>query len=311
MLRPALLLLVGLAAAALPPAAAATGRDTSRVDVAWTATASGRQAFTWTASATSPPLVCGTDDPSGPTRDVHGGGTFALTFATPRPYRVETVQILRRAGRSRGQRTLSYRPRGAPRLEDDVRFPVDVSIAGAFTDEVRACDAFDASRTDAPGSGCGHRRATLDLRLGFGVFSATTRNDAGLTGTLVRPWFLDANGNSTCPTYRSAAQEYFDAGRGTPACPSTTALDPYDGPPESGLASYFTKGRFAPRLLRARPKAFTLTADRRMDCTLGPAEGHFPPVAAGGALHVTGALRYTWRFTPHRVTGRAARPRPL
>jgi hypothetical protein len=314
-LRQAILLGVGLAAAVAPAAAsAATHADTSRVDVAWMATVTGKQEFTWTASAVSPPPAgCGTDRPGGRTRAVRGSGSFALTFATPRAYRMETVQIFRRAGSRHALRSLSYRPRGAPKLENDVRFPVQVAIAGSFVDDVQACDDFDASHEVAPTTGCASRKATLDLRLTFGVIGAHVRNDADLAGTLVRPWYLDADDEDerTCPTYESAATEYFNVGRGTAACPDIGALDSGDGPPEAGLAKAFHKGRFLPRLVRARPKAFTLRTDRRMDCTLTPAESWLPPLAADGKLHITGSLRYVWKLTPRKVRGSAARPKPV
>ncbi|MEV4418758.1 hypothetical protein AB0L40_02140 [Patulibacter sp. NPDC049589] len=306
-----LFFLAALVAAAPPAGAAAAGRDTTRVDVAWMATVSGRQAFSWTAEAHADPPRCTSEIPDGPTRDVGGGGSFSLTFASPRPYRMATVQVLRRAGRTRGMRTLSYRPRGGPKIEDHVRFPVAVSIAGTFTDAVRACDPWDAVTDVAPIDGCGARQATLDLLMGFGVTDGVTRNDAALTGELLHPWFIGADGESRCPTYRSVAQRSFDGGLDTPACPDATALDTGRGAPELGLASYFRRGRFYPRLVRRRPKAFVITADVPIDCTLTPSESFLPPLASSGRLRITGALRYTWRLTPLRVTGRAARTRPL
>lgn len=275
------------------------------------ATVTGVQEFSWTANAASEPPQCGGLSPGARTRSVKGSGSFSLSFSTPRAYRMETVQVLQRAYQRHPQRTLSYRPAGAPRLEDHVQFPAAVNIAGAFTDEILACDAFDASTVVAPTSGCGAQAATLDLEMSFGVIGATTRNDADLQGKLVSPWFLDADARSTCPTFRSVALGYFNGGLDTPACPSTTALDPYFGPPESGIATYFHKGRFYRRLTSAHPKAFVLTADVPMQCTLTARDSDLPALPPSGTLTITGRMQYVWSLVPRRITDPSSKVRPL
>lgn len=215
------ILLVGLVIT-LAPASAQAKRDTTRVDTAWMVTAHGAQTFSWTADAVAGPPLCGPDEPYAATRTVAGNGAFSLRFTTPRAYRMATVQVLKRAAKTHPERTLSYRPKGAPKIEDHVQFPADVSVSGMFTDDVLACDPQDTKTTAAPADGCGGRQATLELRFSFGVIGARTLNNADLQGMLVRPWFLDANQKSACPTYRSVAQSYFD---GKAACPDVTALD--------------------------------------------------------------------------------------
>ena len=310
-MRLVLLALAAIGVASLP-AGASAARDTTRVDTEWKVTASGSQQFSWTASADGGQPQCGDPHGAWKVRTVTGSGSFNLPFSTPRAYRMATVQVVHRAAKAKPYRSLGYRPRGVPKLEDQVELPVKVAIAGQFTDQILACDAFDASTVSEPATGCGEQAATLDLRFGFGIIDATTRNDAALTGTLVRPWFIGADGKTTCPTYASAALSYFDGGRDTAACPDVTALHPggTDGP-ETGLAKFFTKGRYGPALLAARPKAFQLTVDKPIDCTLTASDSYLPPVAPGGTLHITGALHYVWTFTPRKVTGAPARTKPL
>jgi hypothetical protein len=295
----------GVVLAAAVAAAPARAGDTTKVDVAWMVTASGRQSFDWTANAVSPPPQCG-DRPDGPARDVTGNGSFALTFSTPRAYRMATVQVVRRAGRKRIERSLSYRPRGAPKVQDSAQLRVPVSITGTFTDAIKSCFADQASTTTAPADRCGAQQAALTLTWSFGVVGSRTLDNADLDGRLGKPWYLDGT-ESHCPTYTSAALKYFD----TSSC-DVLALHAPDGPPETGLAKYFNRGHFYPRLIAARPQPFVLTVDKPIDCTLGPTtEGFLPPVAAGGTLRITGALHYVWTFTPRKVSGRAARPQPL
>lgn len=306
-----LALVIAVTVLAPAPAGATTKRDTSRVATAWMVTANGAQEFSWTATANGGQPQC--SDPHGErkVRSVNGNGSFSLPFSTPRPYRMATVQVVQRAYKKSSYRTLSYRPKGAPKIEDQVLLPVTVNIAGQFTDQVLACDAFDASTETAPTTGCGSQAAMLDLRFGFAITDGVTRNHAGLSGLLVKPAFIDSDGKSTCPTYTSIATSYFNVGRGTAACSDNTALSAPGGPPEAGLAKSFDDAKYYARLIAARPKAFTLTVNKPMDCTLTPSDSYLPAVPAGGSLYITGSLHYTWTFTPVKVTGAAARTKPL
>lgn len=307
------LLVSGVLGVGAATAAGATAkRDMTRVDIEWMVTASGSQEFSWTASADGGQPQCGDSGGERKVRTVAGSGSFSLPFSTPRAYRIDTIQVVTRAGKRQGFRSLSYRPRGVPKIEAGVQLPVTPTITGSFTDQILACDAFDASTQTADASACGSRPSILSLGFGFGITGQTTRIDPGLTGTLVKPWFIDNDGKNLCPTYESVATSYFNGGRGTGACPDLGALDPGGSDrPEMGLAKFFTKGKYTPALLAAHPKAFTLTVNKPMDCTLTPSDSYLPVVAPSGSLHITGSFHYTWAFTPKKVTGAAGRSKPL